>query len=110
MEALRLVSEGRDYRVEMTEQFEAGAPRGGVAGELSHLSSTSLPSKEALLTLLWALKVEERRISRTQTKSLEPERSVPDQLQPTQKYILRVAGMKRKSRETGGSLKRFRLA
>ena len=107
MEALRLVSEGRDYRVG-TQQFEADVTRGEFAGEPSHLSSMSLPSKEVLLTLLWALKVEERRIQRRRNVALDPESGVPDQ--PIQKYVLKVAGLKRRSPETSGSYKRFRLA
>jgi transcriptional activator HAC1 len=64
MEALRLVSEGRDYRVEMMGEVEAGAPRGAVDREPSYLNSTNLPSKEALITLLWVLRSEERKIAR----------------------------------------------
>lgn len=107
MEALRLVSEGRDYRVG-TEMFGADVTRGEFAGEPSHLSSMSLPSKEVLLTLLWALKVEERRIQRRRNITLDPKSGVPDQ--PNQKYILKVAGLKRKNPETSGSYKRFRLS
>jgi len=60
---LRLVSEGRDDRV---EELATGSP--GIKGDQSRgpllwPEGTSLPSREVLLTLLWAIRVEERRLS-----------------------------------------------
>lgn len=63
MEALRLVSEGCDDRVK-TSGGDSRATRGAV-DELSQcLNDTVLPSREVLMTLLWVLKVEERKTHR----------------------------------------------
>lgn len=75
MEALRLVSEGRDDRDGISAS-EPCATRGD--SELTQsLRSVTLPSREVLLTLLWALKVEERRIRHKQAAALDPKRSAP---------------------------------
>ena len=62
MELLRLVSEGCDDRV---EGLAVGSP--GIKGDRSRRpltwpDGTSLPSREVLLTLLWAIQVEERKL------------------------------------------------
>ncbi|KAI1825863.1 hypothetical protein F4861DRAFT_500125 [Xylaria intraflava] len=62
MEFLRLVSEGRDDRV---VELATGSP--GIKGDQSCVlqmwpEGASLPSREVLLTLLWALIVEERKL------------------------------------------------
>ncbi|KAI0839496.1 hypothetical protein F5Y06DRAFT_23714 [Hypoxylon sp. FL0890] len=63
MELLRLVSEkGREDRV---EELASGSP--GIKGDRSRgpqtwPDGTSLPSREVLLTLLWAITVEERKL------------------------------------------------
>lgn len=108
MVALRLVSEGRDNRVG-TLQCEPSATRGNDDQLTRSLSSIVLPSREVLLTLLWALKVEERRSQRRNLARLEPEIGAPEQ--PTQQYVLKVAGVKRPrtSRVSGGCPKRRRL-
>ncbi|KAI2464388.1 hypothetical protein F4781DRAFT_413232 [Annulohypoxylon bovei var. microspora] len=64
MELLRLVSEkGRDERV---EELAFGSP--GIKGDRSRgpqtwPDGTSLPSREVLLTLMWAITVEERKLT-----------------------------------------------
>ncbi|KAK3937589.1 hypothetical protein QBC46DRAFT_319353 [Diplogelasinospora grovesii] len=70
MEALRLVSsEGYGVSRVSGDDASAAAAANGMAqrqmhrgGHTARPSATALPSKEVLLTLLWALKVEERRI------------------------------------------------
>lgn len=95
MVALRLVSEGRDDRVEAS-LGGSSATRGDVDRELTQcLSSIALPSREVLLTLLWSIRVEERRQQRRQMKldvALAPEKSALQDKQRTtnQQYILRV--------------------
>ncbi|KAI1405202.1 hypothetical protein F4819DRAFT_445166 [Hypoxylon fuscum] len=69
MELLRLVSEkGREDRV---EELAAGSP--GIKGDRSRgpqtwPEGTSLPSRETLLTLLWAITVEERKLELSVSK------------------------------------------
>ncbi|KAK0390590.1 hypothetical protein NLU13_0094 [Sarocladium strictum] len=95
MVALRLVSEGRDDRVEASLGGPS-ATRGEVDRELTDcLSSIALPSREVLLTLLWSIRVEERRQQQRQMRldvALVPEKSVlQDKRRITnQRYILRV--------------------
>jgi transcriptional activator HAC1 len=71
MVVLRWVSsEGRDVeRVFGGDEFNAAAAVGGShqqqqqrAGDATWPNGAALPSKEVLLTLLWALNVEERRV------------------------------------------------
>jgi hypothetical protein len=61
LEALRLVSEGYDDRVSMSGLSRAEKTRDNGRAPPECLDDAPLPSREALLTLLWALKVEERR-------------------------------------------------
>ena len=94
MVALRLVSEGRDNRVE-TSRRGFSETRGDIDRELTQcLSGIALPSREVLLTLLWSIRVEERRQHRRQVRldaALAPEKSVfQDKMKTNQKYILRV--------------------
>lgn len=107
MEALRLVSEGYDDR---TESLRAGprATRGTVAGLSQSLREVELPSREVLLTLLWALRLEERRITRRSEVKTRFDRSIPEE-EPTGRYILNVLGTRREGRG-GGVEKRRRLA
>lgn len=76
MAALRLVSEGRDDRGGIPSS-ESCATRGDCELERC-LRSVALPSREVLITLWWALKVEERRIRLKQHKrqaaALDPEK------------------------------------
>ncbi|RBQ74771.1 hypothetical protein VDGD_04931 [Verticillium dahliae] len=61
MEALRLVSEGCDNRVGGTD---VGAPVTRDSSREPHtwFNGDALPSKEVLLTLLWTLRIEERKM------------------------------------------------
>ncbi|KAI1803984.1 hypothetical protein F4811DRAFT_562140 [Daldinia bambusicola] len=121
MELLRLVSKkGRDDRV---EEPAVGSP--GIKGDQSRgprmwPDGTSLPSREVLITLLWAITVEERKllISEGATIVSSPDSrlgssSVPGQQTPTQNFVLSVTttSSKRKGEMTElGSGKRIRLS
>ncbi|QGI65518.1 hypothetical protein CEK26_009468 [Fusarium fujikuroi] len=87
--ALRLVSEGCDSRVEDAER-ETEDSRG--QDELVRcLSEITLPSRELLVTLLWALRLEEARIQREAGEVLDPETRSPLRVhQPTKKAALSV--------------------
>jgi transcriptional activator HAC1 len=114
MVALRLVSEGRDDRV----GHLPNGPRATreVDSELTQcLSNIVLPSKEVLMTLLWALKVEERRIwIRQQSGNAATVRPVGiaphDNYKPTNKHSIKIRGMKRSVSESNGSRKRNRFS
>ncbi|KAI1634663.1 hypothetical protein F4809DRAFT_504897 [Biscogniauxia mediterranea] len=62
MELLRLVSEGRDDQVEELASGSPGIKGDRSRGPLMWPEGTSLPSREVLLTLLWAIRVEERKL------------------------------------------------
>lgn len=115
MAALRLVSEGRDDR-DGSSDNESCATRGAHCELTQSLRSVNLPSREVLLTLLWALRVEERKIQQKQAALLVPERSASaDQQKPSlpDSIVLKVAGVKRTkpSRlDYGGGSKRSRLS
>lgn len=97
MAALRLVSEGRDDR-DGSSDNESCATRGDQCELTQSLRSVNLPSREVLLTLLWALRVEERKIQQKQAAHLVPERSASaNQQQPSvsDSIVLKVAGVKR---------------
>ncbi|OHX01027.1 transcriptional activator hac1 [Colletotrichum incanum] len=112
MEALRLVSEGCDDRVGgLPTGFSAQRDSG--CQQRTWLTGASLPSKEVLLTLLWALRVEERKMIRkgllkdyTQTPHPVDRTSTP-----AKNFVLTVASKrKRGETDTNGSGKRFQLA
>lgn len=63
MEALRLASEGCETRVGDSEAGSA-VTRDAHRDTQTWLAGNPLPSKEVLLTLLWALRVEERKLIR----------------------------------------------
>lgn len=66
--ALRLVSGGRDDQL-VSRESESCATR-EQDGELAQcLSGVELPSREVLLTLLWTLKMEEKKLSRRNSTS-----------------------------------------
>ncbi|KAH6607093.1 transcriptional activator hac1 [Trichoderma cornu-damae] len=79
--------------------FESRATRGDRCELIQSLRSVALPSREVLLTLLWALKVEQGKIRQKQAALLDPGRSASaDQQQQQQQQsdaILKIAGMKR---------------
>ncbi|KAK2025172.1 transcriptional activator hac1 [Colletotrichum zoysiae] len=112
MEALRLVSEGCDNRAGGFAT-EHTAQRDGSRQPHTWLADTPLPSKEVLLTLLWALRVEERKMilrgllpNNTQSPNPTDSTSAPS------KNLMITAPSKRKRAEadTNGSGKRFQLA
>ncbi|KAK1968642.1 transcriptional activator hac1 [Colletotrichum sublineola] len=112
MEALRLVSEGCDDRVEGLAT-EYTAQRDSARQPHTWLAGTPLPSREVLLTLLWALRVEERKmifrgLLPTYTESPNP----TDSTSTSAKRIVITVASKRKRAEadTDGSGKRFQLA
>lgn len=106
--ALRLVSERCEDRVEVLRR-ESNATRDDDRELVQCLSGITLPSKDVLLTLLWALKVEERRIKRRSGAALDPE--TRSQTQPIINYKLKVIGAKRKVADADDSnQKRYRLS
>jgi transcriptional activator HAC1 len=125
MAVLRLVStEGYSVdRVSGADQSAAAAANGESQQQLSRRgpvswpSGAKLPSKEVLLTLLWVLRVEERRLQiREQAKaSSKPGASgVPKTTQPVinkTTYVLNVSSRKRSGEEESraSSLKRRRF-
>ncbi|KAI8960225.1 hypothetical protein F5Y11DRAFT_330565 [Daldinia sp. FL1419] len=124
MGLLRLVSEkGRDDRV---EELAVGSP--GIKGDQSRgpqtwPDGTSLPSREVLLTLLWAITVEERKLlsSKEATIASSPDSrlglsSVPGEqtVIPSQNIVLSVTTTSKREREMTelelGGGKRIRLS
>ncbi|KAI0107977.1 hypothetical protein F4776DRAFT_644286 [Hypoxylon sp. NC0597] len=120
MELLRLVSEkGRDDRV---EELAFGSP--GIKGDQSRgpqtwPDGTSLPSREVLLTLLWAITVEERKlvVSEEATIVSSPDSrlglsSVPGQQTSTstQNLVLSVTPKRERDMTELGSGERIRLS
>jgi transcriptional activator HAC1 len=108
MEALRLVST-EAYAVDRV--FEGGVRAAAAANGKEQqqqakgwLNGTKLPSKEVLMTLLWVLRVEERRIQiRRQADSSSSKLGRLDALKttaPTNTFILKV----RTKRSLGGGL------
>ncbi|OAA35409.1 hypothetical protein NOR_07988 [Metarhizium rileyi] len=112
MEALRLVSEGCDSRVEDAGS-ESSATRDQVSELTRCLKGIELPSREALMTLLWAVKLEERKSRRGEDEKFELESGTPE-FQPLEKksYDLKVSGMKRSRTQMAGRTgnKRYRLS
>ncbi|KAG6056111.1 hypothetical protein E4U17_002470 [Claviceps sp. LM77 group G4] len=97
MEALRLVSEGCDDRVGGLG-IESSGTRDQVSELTQCLRGIVLPSREILITLLWALKVEERKISQRNVRSPRRERDSSDQQSTAPTSLLLVAnkmGIKR---------------
>ncbi|KAI0451218.1 hypothetical protein F5B21DRAFT_487679 [Xylaria acuta] len=115
MEVLRLVSEGREDRVEGLATGSPGIEGDQSRGPLLWPDGASLPSREVLLTLLWALRVEERRIlsrenNKVSSSNSRPGSSVLRKKTPTdQPNVLSVMGKRRGDGEADGSGKRIRL-
>ncbi|KAI0430264.1 hypothetical protein F5Y09DRAFT_232134 [Xylaria sp. FL1042] len=117
MEFLRLVSEGRDDRVDGLADGSPGIKGDRSRGLLMWPEGTSLPSREVLLTLLWALRVEERKLLRVQeanndvsSPSSRPGSSVLRKKTPTRQILVLSVGGKRKGDGTvNGEGKRVRL-
>lgn len=117
MEALRLVSEGRETRVR--DLLNESKKTREVDRELTQcLRNIALPSKEVLMTLSWALKVETRRLEKRQQESdgmvavFGPESCVPNdgKYQPTKHYTITLTGKRHGVEDPSGSTKRRRLA
>lgn len=111
MEALRLVSEGCDSRVGDIGS-ESSATRDQVSELTQCLRGIVLPSREVLMTLLWALKVEERKIQRRNDENPQLESGTPEyESSHTKTFVLKVSGMKRSTQLDGRMAnKRSRLA
>lgn len=110
MVALRLVSEGRDDQ-DGNSKRESDVTRGDVCELTKCLSGIQLPSKELLLTLMWALKVEDARIQKKDRAAASQLASGSPEQQPTQKYVLKIASKKhlKMQQRVGGIRKRYRL-
>ncbi|KAI0476316.1 hypothetical protein GGR56DRAFT_642122 [Xylariaceae sp. FL0804] len=114
MELLRLVSEGRDDQV---EELASGSP--GIKGDQSRgpplwPAGTSLPSKEVLLTLLWAIRVEERQLLRKENETVSSPSSRPGSSAlrgktPEQNFVLSTRTKRKQDMTDTGDRKRFRL-
>lgn len=111
---LRLASEGRDDRVERLADGLLGIKGDQSRGPLLWPDGASLPSREVLLTLLWAIRVEERNMKAreativSQPASETPGSSVTEE-RTNQKNVLSVSSLKRKRDVGTGSSKRLRL-
>lgn len=111
MVALRLVSEGRDDQ-DGNSKRESDVTRGDVCELTKCLSGIQLPSKELLLTLMWALKVEDARIQKKDRAAVSQLASGSPEQQPTQKFVLKIASkkhLKMQQQRVGGIRKRYRL-
>ncbi|EWZ78294.1 hypothetical protein FOWG_17414 [Fusarium oxysporum f. sp. lycopersici MN25] len=84
--ALRLVSEGRENQFEILERGTNDS-RGQDDELTKYLTNMALPSRELLMTLLWAIRTEQRRIQR-EAEVFETEPRVRLGYQPTKKSII----------------------
>ncbi|KAI8948034.1 hypothetical protein F4801DRAFT_592123 [Xylaria longipes] len=115
MEVLRLVSEGREDRVEGLAIGSPGIKGDQSRGPLLWPDGASLPSREVLLTLLWALRVEERKILAREDNKVSPPSSRPGssvlrEKTPTyQTIVLSAMGKRKGDGEADGTGKRIRL-
>ncbi|KAI0415733.1 hypothetical protein F5X98DRAFT_388616 [Xylaria grammica] len=115
MEFLRLVSDGRDDRVEDLANGSPGIKGDHSRGPLMWPDGTSLPSREVLLTLLWAIRVEERKLLLRENNDVSPPSSRPGsrvlrEKTSTNQTIVLSAGVKREGGGTvNGDGKRVRL-
>ena len=117
MELLRLVTEGHDDRVEGLADGSPGIKGDRGRGPLLWPDGASLPSREVLLTLMWAIRVEERNMKARREAKISPQpaptrrpvSNVPqDNKSTNQNYILSVASKKRKRDTNTTSNKRLR--
>lgn len=108
MVALRLVSERGDDQVGNLQRESSGTR--DEACELTRcLRGADLPSKEVLLTLLWALRKMEAQQIKNQDGITTVDELACASKEPTTTYILKTKGMKQ-MRRRGGVTKRYRLA
>ncbi|KAI1137526.1 hypothetical protein F5Y05DRAFT_72571 [Hypoxylon sp. FL0543] len=119
MELLRLVSEkGREDRVEELASRSPGIKGDQSRGPQTWPDGTSLPSREVLLTLLWAITVEERKLSSEEATIVSsPDSrlglsSVPGQqtTTSTQNPVLSVTSKGERDMAELGSGERIRLS
>lgn len=117
MELLRLVTEGYDDRVAGLADGSPGIKGDRGRGPLLWPEGASLPSREVLLTLMWAIRVEERNMKARVEAKISPQpapirrpmSSVPQDSKSTnQNYILSAASKKRKRDTSTASNKRLR--
>ncbi|ORY67599.1 uncharacterized protein BCR38DRAFT_456312 [Pseudomassariella vexata] len=117
---LRLVSEGRDDRVEGPADGSPGIKGDQDRGPLLWPDGASLPSREVLLTLLWAIRVEERKmheatreatiVSRQPAPAVRPASlSVSTENQTNQNSILLAAPKRKREMDADKGSKRLRL-
>jgi len=107
-----LVSEGCDDRVEGLAT-EHPAQRDSFHQPQTWLAGAPLPSKEVLLTLLWALRVEERKMilgGLLPNNTLSPNPMDSTSAPPKNIVITVFPKRKRVDEDTNGSGKRFQLA
>ncbi|KAI0551701.1 hypothetical protein F4679DRAFT_537675 [Xylaria curta] len=115
MEVLRLVSEGREDRVEGLATGSPGIKGDQSRGPLLWPDGASLPSREVLLTLLWALRVEERKILSRENNNVSLASSRPgssvllEKTSTNQTNVLSVMGKRKGEGEADGTGKRIRL-
>ncbi|KAI1854404.1 hypothetical protein JX265_012438 [Neoarthrinium moseri] len=113
---LRLVSEGCDDRVEGLADGSPGIKGDQSRGPLLWPDGASVPSREVLLTLLWAIRVEERKmhareatiVSQPASSTIRPGSSVPQDKETNQNYVLSSSSKRKRDLDVGGS-KRVRL-
>ncbi|OHE93336.1 transcriptional activator hac1, partial [Colletotrichum orchidophilum] len=111
MEALRLVSERRDDR-EGRSSAASSAQRDSSRTPQMWTIGAPLPSKEVLLTLLWVLRVEERKMTRrtvlqSRSQAPDPAESI---LTPMNNHVLTMASKRKRGvADTNKAGKRFRL-
>ncbi len=114
MELLRLVSEGCDDQVEGLASGFPGIKGDRSRGPLTWPDGTSLPSREVLLTLLWAIRIEERKIMLKEKVEFSspvsrPGSGILQERTPSQKFVLSVARKRQGDAPIIGSAKRFRF-
>ncbi|KAK3311575.1 uncharacterized protein B0T15DRAFT_409562 [Chaetomium strumarium] len=118
MEALRLVS-SEGYAVDRVcgDGASAAAALGEPQQQLSRrgpigwLNGAALPSKEVLLTLLWALRVEERRLQireqvKSSSSSIPGTSGIPETTGPTMsktRYVLKISQKRNREEESRGT-------
>jgi transcriptional activator HAC1 len=114
---LRLVSERCDDRVEGLADGSPGIKGDQSRGPLLWPEGASLPSREVLLTLLWAIRAEERNITKAEEATIvssqpassdRPGSSFTQDKKTNQSYVLSVSS-KRKRDLDAGSSKRVRI-
>ncbi|KAI1263475.1 hypothetical protein F5Y18DRAFT_129425 [Xylariaceae sp. FL1019] len=108
---LRSVSEGREDRVDGLAFGSPGIKGDQSRGLLMWPEGSSLPSRELLLTLLWAIKVEERRLSSQRNNIVSSLSSRPGSIvlrkkTPTTKTIVSSGVTKRRREMTAEEVKK----